>query len=308
MDIVIVNWNSGEQLYNCLSSIKKADKNAVDLSHVVVVDNGSTDGSVDTITKVDLPLEIIRNKENHGFAYASNQGAQYGEARYILFLNPDTELEKDTLDTAAKYIESATEQVGIVGVQQRNENGVYQSCNRFATPLRLVATSTGIDKLFPAFGYEMEEWSHDQTRTVDHVQGSFFLVRRDLFEDLGGFDENFFVYYEDMDFSLRAAQRGWKTRFLADTSIYHRAGGTSEQIKGIRLYHSLTSRARFALKHYRLSIVVVILLLMVSWELMARLFLAVGSGSIAEIRDTVVGYRRFIAKIPHLVWQTVSNK
>jgi GT2 family glycosyltransferase len=143
--------------------------------------------------------------------------------------------------------------VGIVGAQAVDDAGrIHRSCARFPTPRSFIAHSCGLTALWPrAFpDHFMREWPHDADREVDHVIGAYYLVRRELWQQLDGMDERFFVYLEDLDFSLRARQRGWRAWFLARARIYHKGGGTSEQIKARRLFYSLRSRLLYAGKHF----------------------------------------------------------
>ena len=124
LDVVIVNWNSGVQLWSCLSSLASVVKSNNFINRVVVVDNASTDNSFNILDELDLPLKIIRNNENRGFAAACNQGAKGSTADYLLFLNPDTRLFQESLDKAIKYMEDpGHKDVGIIGIQLLDENG-----------------------------------------------------------------------------------------------------------------------------------------------------------------------------------------
>src|SRR5660398_194498 len=117
------------------------------------------------------------------------------------------------------------------------------SCARFPCVSGFLAHAVGLDRSFPRLGHFMAEWDHLANRQVDHVIGAFFLVRRGLFEQLQGFDERFFVYFEDVDFSCRAKQSGWKSYYLADTQAFHAGGGTSNQVKAQRSFSKFTIRA-----------------------------------------------------------------
>jgi GT2 family glycosyltransferase len=116
----------------------------------------------------------------------------------------------------------------------------------------MVMQVVGLSALAPRWfrSYPMVEWDHTETRHVDHVIGAFFLVRRRVFESLGGFDERFFMYLEDLDFSLRARQAGWRTTYLADVRAQHVGGGTSAQVKRARLFYALRSRFLYVRKHF----------------------------------------------------------
>jgi hypothetical protein len=255
LSIVIVNWNSGTQLRNCVASITETARGMpgeYQVDEIVIVDNGSTDGSELDLDAGEVPLRLLCNQANRGFAAACNQGAADVKSELILFLNPDTTLFADSLTCPMKYL-SKPEQadVGIVGIQLIDDtNVVARSCARFPRPSHFVAQALGLDRLLPTTAHFMREWNHAQSREVDHVIGAFFLMRRSLFVALAGFDETFFVYFEDLDLSLRARQAGWRNVYLAQAQAYHKGGGTSTQVLGRRLFYSLRSRLQYGRKHF----------------------------------------------------------
>lgn len=294
--IAIVNWNAGSQLSDCLRSIAAAAWDTVTLSAVVIVDNASTDGSVDTLpAPAGLPLRIIRNRSNRGFAAACNQAAAVLEADYLLFLNPDTLVEPASIPAAVAWLdEPAHASYGIAGIQLLDEQGhISRSCARYPTPGSTVAKALGLDRLLPSrfTGYVMTEWDHGQSRDVDHVIGAFYLVRTSLFRSLGGFDEAFFVYLEDIDFSRRAASAGWRTRYLTETRAFHKGGGTSDQIKSRRLFYSLQSRLVYARKHFTPLAAALVALSTLAVEPCIRVAACAIGGSPTGLRETLGAYR-----------------
>lgn len=251
IDIVIVNWNSGDQFRECVESVQA--HGAGSAARVVVVDNGSTDGSADAVDGLS-GVELIRTGENLGFAAACNRGAAVGNAPYLLFLNPDTRLFANSLSVPLALMEQPENaDVGICGIQLVDESGqLNRTCARFPTLGRLAAGALGLDKVPGLRGaaMRMADWDHAETRAVDQVIGAFFLIRRDLFERLGGFDERFFVYFEEVDLSFRARQAGWRSVYLAGARAFHAGGGTSRQVKAHRLFYSLRSRLLYGFKHF----------------------------------------------------------
>src|SRR6185369_8126202 len=249
IDIVIVNWNGGIHLQKCIKSIKNYHDGLVGIS--IVVDNSSSDGS-DASVEGDPDFVLIRSGTNLGFGKACNIGAQCGQSEFLLFLNPDAALHEDTLRKAFEFMQDpANVQVDICGVQLLDEHGrVARSCARFPSAAAFAAHAIGLDRVLPSLGHFMSEWDHGQTNAVEHVIGAFFLVRRSLFEQLGGFDERFFMYLEDVDFSYRAKQFGWLSVYLADVQAFHAGGGTSKEVKARRLFYSLRSRLLYACKHF----------------------------------------------------------
>jgi len=314
LDIIIVNWNSGEQLRQCLASIASANQSSFTLSHVCVVDNASQDNSLDGIEQCGLPLQIIRNKQNQGFAAACNQGARESQADYILFLNPDVRLFKNSLTIPITFMEKPeNKKVGIVGIQLLDDTGnVAPTCARFPTPGRFFAKMLGLDRLFPRWfpSHFMVEWNHRESREVDQVMGAFFLVRRSLFEALDGFDERFFVYFEDLDFSLRAKQGGWRSFYLAEAQAYHKGGGTSEQIKAARLFYSLRSRILYDYKHFNWWSATGVAIGTLFLEPFTRLVWATVRGSLQEIVDTIKGYLMLWKETPRMIklaWEQMRH-
>jgi N-acetylglucosaminyl-diphospho-decaprenol L-rhamnosyltransferase len=291
--IVIVNWNAGDQLGACVASIESADQKAWRLSCVTVVDNASLDGSVEGLSSCGPCVQVVRNSANRGFAAACNQGARLVTADYLLFLNPDTRLDAGSLDAAVSALEHpANHGVAVAGIQLYEEAGeVARSCARFPTVRSMLIAALGLPRAGLGRGFAMIEWAHDETRAVDHVIGAFYLVRAAVFRDLGGFDERFFVYLEDVDFSLRAHQAGWRTLYLADARAFHRGGGTSAAVPAQRLAYSVKSRLAYARKHFSRSGVLVVGLGILLAEPVIRLSRAAARLSAADARAIVGAYR-----------------
>jgi GT2 family glycosyltransferase len=306
MDIIIVNWNSGGQLRDCLESINNAaNRGSFELSRVVVVDNASSDGSADGLEDLGLPLTALRNTVNRGFAAACNQGAKRSRADYLLFLNPDTYVNEDSLAKPLIFMEKTFSQnIGIVGIQLLDDDGkIARTCARFPTPGRFFSKMLGLDRLFPHVfpSHFMSEWDHRDSREVDHVMGAFFLIRRSIFKELNGFDEQFFVYLEDLDFSIRAWQAGWRSFYLADAKARHKGGGTSEKAKAMRLFYSLQSRMFYSYKHFGWWPATSLMLGTLLIEPIARFMLSASHRSTREIEETIKGYFILWSKLPALL-------
>lgn len=290
--VVIVNWNAGRHLLKCVQSIDNS-------LPVTVVDNGSSDGSADTLSNC-LNVRLIRVDENLGFGKACNLGAKGCQSDFILFLNPDAAVYNDSITRALSFMKlPLNEHVGICGVQLIDETGhVARSCTRFPTVIGLIFHAVGLDRIFPRLGHFMSEWPHDSTREVDHVIGAFYLVRRKVFESLSGFDERFFVYLEDLDFSLRAHQAGWKTVFLADVQAFHAGGGTSNQVKARRLFYSIRSRLLYAHKHFSTVGASAVFMSAVLLEPLSRLLFALLKRSFSTFAETISAYRMLLSWLP----------
>jgi GT2 family glycosyltransferase len=295
LSIVIVNWNSGGQLLDVIDSIVLHHSEL--LVTVIIIDNASSDDSLNQIINLkNLPfnLQIIRNVDNKGFGAACNQGAALVTSEYLLFLNPDTKLFEQSLSIPIAYMQDPENgDVGIVGIQLLDEkNRIGRSCARFPTLKIFSAHALGISRL-PSLSYLnvlMTEWSHDETQVVDHVIGAFFLIRRNIFKSLGGFDERFFVYLEDLDLSLRVRRAGYLCVYLAEAQAYHIGGGTSRQVKARRLFYSLHSRLLYGFKHFSSLDAWCLLFVTLAIEPWTRLALALFKTSWRDAQHTLKAY------------------
>jgi GT2 family glycosyltransferase len=254
VNIITINWNAGLQLSEVVASVAQYHNGLV--SSVIIVDNASTDDSlaqVEGLQNLPFQLQIIRNTNNRGFGAACNQGALLAASDFLLFLNPDTRLYENSLSVPVAFMQDTVNQdVGVVGIQLIDEqNCIARSCARFPTLGIFIAQSLGLNRLpgLRQLNTHMSDWAHDETRAVDHVIGAFYLLHRSTFESLGGFDERFFVYLEDLDLSLRAKQAGWRSVYLTEAKAFHAGGGTSSQVKAARLFYSLRSRLLYGFKH-----------------------------------------------------------
>jgi GT2 family glycosyltransferase len=303
IDIVIVNWNSGCQLENCVDSLANTFG-----GKIIVVDNASTDGSE---MKLDshVGIKLIKLTQNQGFGSACNLGATCSESKYLLFLNPDAAIYPGTLEKVLDFFkDSENSNIGICGVQLVDAVGhVSRSCCRFPSPFGLALHAVGLDRLFPRLGHFMSEWSHDTTREVDHVIGAFYFVRREVFDDLSGFDERFFVYLEDLDFSLRAKKAGWHSAYLATVKAFHAGGGTSNQIKAKRLFYSLRSRLLYAHKHFSFFGFVCVFLASLFVEPFARTAQALSRHSWSGFKETWSGFGMLYRWLPNWVLRGVTR-
>ncbi len=265
IDIVIVNWNSRSLLRDSLHALDQSA--GAERLRVIIVDNASTDGSAERLVAKRVRLDLVLNAENRGFAAACNQGAALGRAPLVLFLNPDVQVAPGTVTTAARHLDDpANGDVGILGVQLVDRAGQVQvSCARAPTAAALLLQTLFLDRIWPSLlpRHFLTEWDHGDTRAVDQVMGAFLMVRRGLFDRLGGFDERFFLYYEDVDLCLAARQAGWAVIHYAGAHAVHEGGGTTQAIKDRRLFHHATSRVVYTAKrHGRMTAIVLVMLIL----------------------------------------------
>jgi N-acetylglucosaminyl-diphospho-decaprenol L-rhamnosyltransferase len=302
--IVIVNWNTGDCLRECLASVAASQGGDDMISKVTVVDNASTDGSAEGLDVPSLPVEVLRNAENVGFARACNQGAAGSTADYLLFLNPDTRLFPATLAAVTRFMESEEAAgIGVCGVEVVDTAGRPAiSCARFPSLRVLFGEMTGLCRVLPQVFPRHQITGNElpQSQVVDQVIGAFFFVSRDLFDRLEGFDERYFLYFEEVDFALRARRQGARSYVLKEARLFHAEHVSSSQIGGARLHHSLCSRLLFAYRHWPRWQANLLLGLTVTVEFVARLATGAVRRSASDIRATVEGYRRLFGDMPHL--------
>jgi GT2 family glycosyltransferase len=257
-----------------------------------VIDNGSIDGSLDGLATQNSDLDVVRAATNLGFGRACNVGVGRSRSRYILFLNPDASLRPDTLNRVLTFMESAAAKgVAACGIRLVGEDGVVQH------------HTTQLPEPWTMFthGQRQTKFDHLQSRSVGHVIGAFYMIRREVFEALGGFDERFFVYLEDLDLSVRVHEKGWTVHYLADAEAFHKGGGTSEQVKARRLFYSLQSRLLYVFKHFSTYAAWGVLLATVSAELIVRLLRGVARGSLEEVVNTIKAYKMLFGAIPKII-------
>ncbi len=251
LSIIVVNWNVRELLRRCLEHIPQAVDGL--LYEVIVVDNASTDGS-QTLAEAFPHLRWIQNDENVGFTRANNQGIQVARGRYLCFLNPDTEPQPGSLATLAHYLE-AHPRVGIVGPQLRYPDGSLQpSRYRFPTLMSALLESTPIAWHWPnnpwSRRYHCADLPPDRAHEVDWLNGACLMVRREVITQVGGFDEGFFMYSEELDLCRRARDAGWRIVYIPEARVIHHEGKSSEQVVVARHVHFNRSKVRYFRKHH----------------------------------------------------------
>jgi GT2 family glycosyltransferase len=307
IDIVIVNWNSGEQLRDVVLSIAREHAGLV--SQVVLVDNNSADQSLalaeDAGRGLPFAVRVVRNSSNLGFGAACNQGAHYGQGEFVLFLNPDARLFANSLPVPLNYLrDPANASTAICGIQLlEHEGSVARSCSRFPSVSSFACEALGLTRIprLRYLGNAMAEWSHRDSREVDQVIGAFFFMRRAIFSALGGFDERFFVYFEEVDLSYRARQAGWRTVYLAEAQAFHAGGGTSSQVKAARLFYSLRSRLLYGFKHLSPARAWALMGITLVVEPLSRSVFFFLKGQLADVRETARGYGMLLRVLPMIM-------
>lgn len=251
LSIIIVNWNVRELLRACLLSIQPR-RATVDLE-VIVVDSHSTDGSVEMVRQ-DFPwVQLISCQENVGFSRGNNLGIAKANGRYILLLNPDTEVRGNALTVMVNYLETHPT-VGAVGPQLLNTDGSLQSSRRrFPTLATAFFESTWLQPIAPQNilnRYYALDLPNDQTAQVDWVMGACLLARREVANQVGGLDEGYFMYSEELDWCRRIKQAGWQIAYLPAAQVVHHTGKSSEQAVTARHINFQRAKLRYFHKYH----------------------------------------------------------
>ncbi len=251
MTIVIVNWNTAELTRRCIESVAATTSVPYE---VVLVDNASSDNSVDVI-RTSLPwVRLLQNSSNRGFARANNQVLGEAGAEFVLLLNPDTLVHGGAVDRMVRFLRERP-RAAAVGCMLLNEDGSLQpSCRSFPTPLKHLAEVLRLPALcrhVPILNQRyILAWNHDTVRAVDWISGACLMLRREAIRDVGVLDEDYFMYGEELDWCFRARQRGWLIYYMPEVRVTH-FGGRSTALDAPGMFvHSYRSWLRFYRKFY----------------------------------------------------------
>lgn len=259
LSICILTLNSRDYLRACLDSIREFPPEGG--YEIIVADNGSNDGTVAMLEQEFPEVQIIRNERNLGFTMPNNQMLRLAKGKFFLVLNPDTKLIEDCFNPQLKYLRDHPD-VGISIPKVLNADGSFQQQSRRgeARPLEVIGYFTKLGKLFPRSkvlnGYLMSWLPEDEVAEVKAVSGSCMFIRRETWEQVGGFDENFFAYQEDSDYCLRTREKGWQVMYVPLSRIIHYAGkggSKAQPVHSIYQWHRsyyLYYRKHFAKDHF----------------------------------------------------------
>ncbi|RPH80238.1 MAG: glycosyltransferase family 2 protein, partial [Nitrospiraceae bacterium] len=225
LTIAVISYNTRDLLLACLKSIQDTTKDVE--YELVVIDNASSDGSATAVRAQFPQVRVISNHDNGGYAKACNQVVLVGRGQYLLFLNSDTVMRSGTLCRMMACLELQPD-VGAVSCLQRNEAGqVLRSCFPFPSVRDHLRYSVWIPTIIKQVGRDNPELDFTVSQDVEWANGACLMVRKELFEQLGGFDHRFFMYFEDVDLCRRIHQRGYRVRHAADGEIVHLIGRSS---------------------------------------------------------------------------------
>jgi GT2 family glycosyltransferase len=249
MAVTIVNYNTRECLQACLETVQLEKP-----GEVVVVDNASSDGSVEMAQACYPQVDLHANKTNVGYGAAANQAIASCSARYVLLLNSDTMLERGALQAMSTYLDEHP-RAAVVGPRLVGMDGNLQlSCYPFPTPFNLLFVNSIVGRLIryvPVLrNWHLRTWSHARARVVPWVLGAALAIRPEAFMAVGGFDESFFMYSEEMDLCYRLQAAGWQVHFAPVTTVRHVYGASTKQRRTEMLVQLFTSLRHFYQRHY----------------------------------------------------------
>ncbi len=251
LSIVIVSWNVADLLAACLESIYAGLGGL--RAEVIVVDSGSSDATAALIGERFPQARLLTQTENIGFTRGNNLGLAQAGGRRLLLLNPDTEIIGDALACMVAYLDAHPD-VGIVGPYTHNGDGSYQSTRRrFPTLATAFFESTWLQPLAPKAlldRFYVSDAPPDHTLDVDWVQGSALMARREVYAQIGGLDEGYVMYSEELDWCKRAKAAGWRVVFLAEAHITHHGGKSTDQVVARRHILFQTSKLRYIRKYH----------------------------------------------------------
>ena len=260
LSVIIVNYNVKHFLEQCLFSVQKAiagmsAHSDLAQAEVIVVDNNSADDSIGYLQTRFPGIQFIANIENFGFAKACNQGLKRAKGKYILFLNPDTIVPEDCFQQCISFLESH-EDAGALGIKMLDGSGKFlkESKRSFPSPMTSLYKLFGLSRLFPhsrVFSkYHLGNLDENENHEVDVLAGAFMIIKKEVLAKVGGFDEIFFMYGEDVDISYRIQKAGYKNYYFAESNIIHFKGESTRRgsLNYVRMFYN--AMAIFVRKHY----------------------------------------------------------
>lgn len=253
LSVIIVNYNVKHFLEQCLCSVRAAATGLQ--AEIIVVDNNSADNSIEYLEPKFPSVRFIANNENTGFAKACNQGLQQSSGKYILFLNPDTIVPEDCFRKCIGFFESNAD-AGALGIKMIDGSGRFlkESKRAFPSPMTSLYKLFGLSKLFPrskTFSrYHLGHLNENENNEVDVLAGAFMMIKKEVLDRVGSFDETFFMYGEDVDLSYRIQKAGFKNYYFAGSSIIHFKGESTRKgtMNYVRMFYNAMSI--FVRKHY----------------------------------------------------------
>ncbi len=270
LSVIVVTYNSQEFIRECLESIERAGmqvcehvstqshKNAgtkerkptseCEFWETIAVDNASRDGTVEIVKRFKW-VRLIRNPENLGFAAALNLGAREAKGKWLLLLNPDCILDENAFSELYKFVRNGDEKIAVIGFQLLNPNGTLQpSGRRFPKVWEFVLALLGFHRWMEARWFEGRDFT--KVQEVDEVSGAALAIRHEVFEQVGGMDESFFLFFEELDLCRRVKAGGWRIVYLPNARVKHHWGASVKQVPELAKRAQKQSAIHYFRKHH----------------------------------------------------------
>lgn len=252
LSIIIVTWNVADYIVACLASIYRNINSRYEYE-IIIVDSASQDNSVELIQSQYPDVKLMEKSENIGYTQGNNIGLEQAKGKYLILLNPDTEILDNALNKMIDYLETHPD-VGMIGPHTYNTDGTTQSTRRkFPTKALAFFESTWLQQFAPKTmldNFYLNDQPNDGIFPVDWVQGSALMLRREVFEQIGGLDTGYVMYFEELDWCKRASAENWKCIYLGSAEIIHHGGKSSEQVNIQKHIYFQESKLRYYRKFH----------------------------------------------------------
>jgi len=247
LSVVIPSWNTKDYLAACLESLAAAEKPPTE---VIVVENGSADGSAELVAERHPEVHLVRNAVNEGFARGSNQGMRLARGRYVLLLNTDTVLFRDSIAELVRFLDEHPDYAAVAPRLVHADGRTQRTVQEFPNLWTALFFATPLERWFPRSPelerYFMRSWDQESSRDVDQPPAACLLLRKSVLDQVGLFDEELWLFYNDVDLSQRILAAGWKTRYLAEARVVHHVGGSTRKYEDF-----VSTYAKDRLRYYR---------------------------------------------------------
>jgi N-acetylglucosaminyl-diphospho-decaprenol L-rhamnosyltransferase len=230
LSVVIPSWNTKEYLAACLAHLDAAEKPSTE---VIVVENASVDGSREYLEREHPEVRLLVNAKNEGFARGSNQGMRVARGRYVLLLNTDTEVAPDAVRRLVRFLDEHPGHAAVAPRLVHRDGSTQRTVQEFPTLRTALWFSTPLERWFPESRelrrYFMRDWDQESSRDVDQPPAAVLLLRKSVLDQVGLFDEELWLFYNDVDLAKRIRAAGWKTHYLAEATVLHHVGGSTRK-------------------------------------------------------------------------------
>jgi len=252
LSVIIVTYNSQDFIGECLESVERAIEKAKGWDwlkvEIIVVDNASTDGTVEIVRQFDR-VQLICNAQNLGFAAGVNRGVKVAQGDWLLLLNPDCVIDENAILALAEFIQNCSDEVAVVGLQLLNADGTLQpSGRRFPKVWEFILALLGFSRWMETRWFKGRDFT--KVQEVDEVSGAALAISRKAFEQVGGMDEGFFLFFEELDLCRRVKAKGLKVVYLPNAKVKHLWGASVKRVPEIARKAQQQSAIRYFRKHH----------------------------------------------------------